>query len=500
MPTNSLEKTSRQLLEDVPEAVIVADETGSILFINALGRFTFGYQNGEKLGESVQSLISAEQDGSQHEDFRHYLTDRGPGSGEASEHELFAVRHDGSIFPALFLFRESRIDDQTLVLISVRDQSLQNQQEEKAALLENRLGTAQRIARLGNWDWHIPSGDLWWSDEIYNIFGYERQEFGATYQAFLAAVHPEDREIVDSSVAEAIASHGLYNIRHRIVRPDGSMRIVQEQGEVEYDASNVPLAMHGTVQDVTEQVIIEQQLHKALRLESVGRLTGGIAHDFNNLLGIIIGNLGVLRFKLSSPEEIKLLDTSLSAAEKGSSLVRRLLSFSKSQSLNTEKADIGRLTLDIKDLISRTLPSSIGIDFDIPEQACFCDIDISQLESAILNLTINARDAMPDGGQISYRVYPDKYAIDTYLGGAKIAPGSYVALEVKDSGTGIPEEILERILEPFFSTKEEGKGTGLGLSMVYGFVEQSGGYLCIDTAVGSGTSIKLLFPEAASSR
>ena len=495
MPPTSLDRISLQLLNSLPEAVVVTDLAGTIQFINAAARRMFAIAESEKAAGSIASLISPEQSIPQGQDFRHYLIPR----DQAFDNEVFAARRDGSIFPALFLFEESEINDQPLLFISVRDLSLQNQQDEQAILLESRLSTAQRIARLGNWDWHIPSGDLWWSHEIYNIFGYDNRDFGATYQAFLDAVHQEDREMVESSVAEAIANRSLYSIRHRIVRPDGSMRIVQEQGEVEYDADNKPLAMHGTVQDVTDQVVIEQQLHKAIRLESVGRLTAGIAHDFNNLLGIIIGNLGILRLSLDAEKETKLLDTALNAAEKGSSLVNRLLSFSKSQPLNTEKVDIGQLTLGMNDLISRTLPTSINTHFDIVEQPCCCEIDASQLESAILNLTINAIDAMPEGGKLNYRVHHDQYAVETYLGGTKIAPGSYVTLEVEDSGTGISDDILERILEPFFTTKEEGKGTGLGLSMVYGFVEQSGGFLCINTELGTGTTIKLLFPESPAS-
>lgn len=499
IPPSSIEKSAFKLLESAFDASIATDQAGIIVFINRTGIAVFGANESEFIGQHINTLLCDGYQIPQNSPLNDLVDSPTNRAAIEPGREIFAIRNDASVFPALLLVSVIETDADPYFLFSIRDLSKQKQHEKKAALLENRLANAQRIAKLGNWEWNIPSGDLWWSDEIYSIFGYDREEFGATYEAFLAAVYPEDRAGVEAAVEKAISSRGLYSIRHRVIRPDGTIRIVQEQGEVECDSTDEPLFMHGTVQDITDQVITEQQLHKALRLESVGRLTGGIAHDFNNLLGVIIGNLDLLKLQTSSSTETKLLDTALSAAGKGSELVRRLLTFSKSQSLNPEKVDIGKLTRDLQELLTRTLPSSIEIAFDIRDQECCCEIDSSEFERAVLNLTINARDAMPDGGQISYRVYREKHAVETYQGGAKISPGSYVCFEITDSGTGISEQVLDHIFEPFFTTKETDKGTGLGLSMVFGFVEQSGGTLCLDTELGKGTAIRLLFPSATSS-
>jgi len=489
-----LDDVTTNLLDCSFDTVVIVDESGVICFINEVGEKAFGHTADSLVGQPIDVLLSCPRHDRQNQFFEDYLASDSETKLGIPQRDYTALCEDGSELPVQLLVNETRIESHRYLVVSIKDMSTHQQNEADARLLESRLQNAQRIASLGNWDWHIPTGDLWWSDEIFRIFGYSPEEFGATYDAFLQAVHPDDREAVHTECNEAIKNRKHYAIRHRILRPDGSIRIVDEQAEIDYDQNGEPLVMHGTVQDVTEQVLTQQQLHTALRLESVGRLTSGIAHDFNNLLTIIFGNLEILKTRLTSPAEVKFVDSTFNAAEKGATLVKRLLTFSKSQSLDAERINLGQLTGELKEFILRTLPATIEVNFEIPDIKYDCEIDVSQFENAVLNLSINARDAMPDGGCICYRVLQIKYATETLDRGTRIIPGRYVCLEVKDTGSGIPDEVQQRMFEPFFTTKEDGKGTGLGLSMVYGFVEQSGGYLCVDTAPGKGTTIRLLFP------
>lgn len=246
--------------------------------------------------------------------------------------------------------------------------------------------------------------------------------------------------------------------------------------------------------DVSARVAAESQLQQAQKMEAVGQLTGGIAHDFNNLLTIITGNLQLLKRTIQDDErQRRQVRTALQAAERGADLTQRLLAFSRQQILEPEVIEIGHLLDGLRDLLQRTLDETIEIDLKLPKDLWPADVDPSQLESAIINLAVNARDAMPEGGALTIEA-SNVTAAEEEL---EERSGDFVMLSVTDTGCGIAPEVLERVLEPFFTTKEVGKGSGLGLSMVFGFVEQSGGTLKIDSEQGRGTTVKLYLPRAA---
>jgi two-component system cell cycle sensor histidine kinase/response regulator CckA len=242
---------------------------------------------------------------------------------------------------------------------------------------------------------------------------------------------------------------------------------------------------------------IERQLRQAQKMEAVGQLTGGIAHDFNNLLSVIVGNIEILLDHLEdNPEGKVLANDALNGALHGAELTRRLLAFSRQQPLSTQIVNINGVILNILTMLRRSLGERVQIVTKLEDDLWRVNIDPSQLEDAIVNLAINARDAMPDGGTMTVSTENISAATDgtTLPNGAK--SGNYIRLSLKDTGTGMSADVVERAIEPFFTTKEQGKGTGLGLSMVYGFAQQSGGLLAIDSQLGSGTSINIFFPSA----
>jgi PAS domain S-box-containing protein len=245
---------------------------------------------------------------------------------------------------------------------------------------------------------------------------------------------------------------------------------------------------------VAERERTEALLHQAQKMEVVGQLTGGIAHDFNNLLMIISGNLDLIRRRVTDEPMVARLDQVLLAVRRGAKLTQQLLAFSRIQSLSPEAICINDLLPEIEMLVRRAVGSEIDVQFDLIDGLWSCRVDPNQLESAILNLAINARDAMRNGGTV--KIATANLTLD-HAGAAalgEIVPGKYVGITLTDSGSGMPEAVLSRVFEPFFTTKEVGKGSGLGLSQVYGFARQSGGHITIESKVDRGTSVCLYLP------
>jgi signal transduction histidine kinase len=240
---------------------------------------------------------------------------------------------------------------------------------------------------------------------------------------------------------------------------------------------------------------VEDELRQAQKMEAVGQLTGGVAHDFNNLLGVILGNAEILEEAIgkSQPE----VQAILRSGQRGAELTQRLLAFSRRQPLQPSALNLAKLVESMHQLLKRTLGETIEIDVDIPIDLWKVDADEGQLENALLNLALNARDAMPDGGTLRIAVANAPINKIEKGGRVEVTPGDYVSLIVSDTGVGMSADVLEHVVEPFFTTKDVGAGSGLGLSMVYGFTKQSGGDIHIESQPGAGTRVTLFLPRAS---
>lgn len=253
----------------------------------------------------------------------------------------------------------------------------------------------------------------------------------------------------------------------------------------------------GSIRDLSAEKNLENQLRRSQKMEAIGQLTGGIAHDFNNLLGIIIGNLDLARRKLEADSKLyRQVDKAITAANRGATLTRRLLSFSRKNSEDLAATDINDVVTELRELISRSITTDIEIRLNLADRLWPANINKGDFEDSMINLAINARDAMPDGGTLTIEtrnMYVDRTPNPAFQ---KLTPGPYVELALTDTGTGMSPEVAERIFEPFYSTKDTGKGTGLGLSMVYGFVQRCGGAISVYSEVGEGTAFRIYLPRA----
>jgi PAS domain S-box-containing protein len=334
---------------------------------------------------------------------------------------------------------------------------------------------------------HYVSGDF------KAITGYKFEDISRTPNLWFERLHADDRDRTIAAL-EARRKTGRASIEYRWQVADGTYKHLLDQAVLLKDAEGRPVEFAGTLTDISEQRSLESQLIQAQKMDAIGKLTGGIAHDFNNLLAAVIGGLGLLdkRAELSDDQR-KILTMTKRAAEQGSELVRRLLAFARRQKLEPKPIDLAALQDAVWDLLTHTLGGLVNIEWQASDRVWCAFADQAQLELALVNLIINARDAMPAGGSVTLSARNGQLGAGNW---AELPPGDYVQLCVTDTGTGIAPDVLEKVMEPFFTTKELGKGSGLGLSMVYGFAKQSNGAFRIRSELGKGTTAELWLPRA----
>jgi len=373
------------------------------------------------------------------------------------------------------------------------EEELRRSEQRFRTLTDNLPGVVYR--RIVTPDGQVR--DIYVSPRVKELLGVDAEEFTSGRATLNDFLHPDDREKKLTALHEAARSLQPLRIEVRkIVRPSGEIRWWQvssmptklPDGSVQFD---------GIALDVTERRATEEQLKQAVKMEAIGHLTGGIAHDFNNLLTVILGSADELRESEASGRPRRLLDNIIGATHKASQLTARLLAFARRQALEPRAVNINRFVSELKPLLQRTLGENIDIEMHLQPDLWNAYVDAHQVEAAVLNLAINARDAMENGRHLtidtSNVVIGEAQAIQY----GDVKPGAYVSLSVSDDGCGMPPEVLNRAIEPFFTTKGVAKGTGLGLSMVHGFAKQSGGHMAIYSEVGHGTTVRLYFPQTA---
>jgi len=328
------------------------------------------------------------------------------------------------------------------------------------------------------------------------VTGFDFDAVKAKPGMWLERLHPEDRERTLQVLGER-SRVGAMAIEYRWKCADGRYKHFLDQAVLLPDSGDAGPRYAGTLLDITERKHLEKELLQARKMDAIGQLTGGIAHDFNNLLAAVLGGIGMIERRVSLDEEQKkIVGLTRRAAEQGSDLVGRLLAFARRQQLAPAEIDVERLWVSVTELLVHTLGGLVQLEWSAEAGVSRAYADSAQLELALVNLIINARDAMPEGGTISVGARNAEAVDGNTLG---LRSGHYVVISVSDGGVGIPPDLIEQVTEPFFTTKDVGKGTGLGLSMVYGFARQSGGALDIDSTLDEGTTVEIWLPRAEGS-
>lgn len=497
MNTNSSEqqKSSARLLSDtavvldsVDAAIITIDTKGTVLEINHATQRLFKFSEAELLGNNIKMLMPApyrdEHDG--------YLADHletGKTSIIGVGRQVFGLRSDNTTFPMHLAVGKHTVNDQILYTGIIHDLTYQTARAEDSTRLGQILD--ESLNEIFVFDAETYKFTMISRGALSNL-GYTRDEVLSmtpidikpdhTKTSFKAPLHP----LVDGSKQRI-----SFSTRHK--RKDGSVYDVQASLTLSKPTGSSSEFV-AIIDDVTEKNRMLEMMHQSQKLESVGQLTGGIAHDFNNLLTVISGNLELLESVVSTPLHIDILKDARDAATMGARLTNRLLAFASRSSLTPQQVNLNKLVLEMIELIRRTIGENISLETNLASDLWTTKVDVSQLENSLLNLAINARDAMPEGGRLSISTSN----VSIHKGedsNAQTLLGDFVKVVVSDTGQGIDAANISEIFEPFYTTKKDELGTGLGLSMVYGFVRQSGGFVDVKSQLDNGAVFTLYIPR-----
>jgi len=380
-------------------------------------------------------------------------------------------------------FRQWLLDENARVRIekSQAEQALRRSEARQQAILQSLPVVFHSRAT------EPPFAPSFVSDAIAAITGFTPDAFLDDPAFGSSRIHPEDQARVSEAHAQAVRT-GAYACEYRWQCADGAYRVLMDQGVLAPTDEGGRRELFGVILDVTERRSLEEQLAQARKMEAVGQLTGGVAHDFNNLLTVVLGNVDMLARK--AEDEVRRgrrVDAIRQAAERGRDLTLQLLAFSRRQHLQPVTLDVNGLVAAFAPLVRQAVGEAVTLHVELATDPLYAHVDATQLETALLNLAVNARDAMPDGGDLTIR---------TALadGPEPQCPGECIRIEIADTGLGMAADVRDRVFEPFFTTKEVGKGSGLGLSQVYGFVRQSEGWVRLDSEPGRGTAFQLFLP------
>jgi PAS domain S-box-containing protein len=364
-------------------------------------------------------------------------------------------------------------------------------QEQALREARQRLAEAQAIAHIGSWEWDIPEDRVRWSDELHRLFGVPA-DVRLGYESFLDLVHPDDRERVETVIGEAVSGRRSYEFETRVIRPDGEERDFFCRGHVLTGDESEPNRVVGVAQDITDRVRAERErdrldaeLQQARRLESIGQLAGGVANDFNNQLSVILNYAGFVKDRAEDPDIKEDAGEIERAAERAAALTRQLLTFGSRDVAQPAILDVNEVVHGIANMLRRTVGDQITLELRLADELWRVRADQGRLEQVLVNLAINSRDAMTSGGVLR---------IETWKVEDRGQRGPRVRLVVRDTGTGMADEVRERAFEPFFTTKPTGQGTGLGLATVYGIVRSAGGMVTIESEAGGGTQVTVELP------
>ncbi|PQO22922.1 hypothetical protein C2I36_10605 [Rhodobacteraceae bacterium WD3A24] len=472
---------------DAPHGPVIA-------FVNDAFEKTTGFSREEALGQTPRFLQGP---GTQRDELDRIR--RAMEAGRPVRSELRNYRRDGSE-----IWLEVDITPLTdeagaishFVAIE-RDITDRKAAEAALRLSEERFRLLARATHDVVWDWDVANDIVWWNENMEATFGYDPSRVYRGPEAWDLRIHPEDRARVTADFGRMLrGSRSSWEDEYRYLRADGTVAHVVDRCFIMRDETGRAVRVLGSMTDVTERKMAEQRRRQSQKMEAIGQLTGGVSHDMNNLLTVILGNAEILSDELADrPRLLGMVDSTIAAAERGAQLTHRLLAFARQQPLVPKPVDVNTLVAGMESLLRRTLQVTIEVAFSLSDDLWISNVDPGQLELGLLNIALNAQDAMPDGGHLTIETANARLDRGYAASHIEVEPGEYVTIAISDTGSGMTPEVRDRAFDPFFTTKGSGKGTGLGLSMVYGLAKQSGGHAKIYSEPGEGTTVKLYLPR-----
>lgn len=485
------EASHRTLLDSMVDGVFVAHHD-AITFANPALTAMLGY-TGEELTSTFLTALVAPECHALWQDAQHRISQAGVAPISAS---LDFLHKDGTRrISAELRARSVRYLNRPGVLGIVRDIGARLRAEAALRESESRFRQLAESIREVFWLTDVAKGQILYLSPAYeSIWGRSVASVFASPASWMEAIHPDDRERIEKGARELQAS-GTYNEEYRIVRPDGSVRWIRDQAYPVHDESGAVTRVAGVAEDITERRTLEDSLRQTQKMESIGQLAGGVAHDFNNSLTVIMGCARLLENEHAhSPDASALLLEIQSAAERAASLTKQLLAFSRQEVLAPRVLDLNEAIGDTQKMLDRLLGEDVMILPRLDRAIPNVKVDPGHIVQVLMNLAVNARDAMPQGGTLEIATSLVSHDAEYAKRHAGSAEGEFVQLRVTDVGMGMSPEVLSRIFEPFFTTKSAGRGTGLGLSVVHGIVTQNGGTIDVESREGVGTTFRIAFP------
>jgi PAS domain S-box-containing protein len=468
------EQRFRALAQAARESILI-NEQGIIRDVNQALTELLGYSREELIGRDGTELLAEESRAAVRESIR--------SSGPGGTSEIVLLTKSGerklvesSSQPIVYQGRPMRV-------VTMQDVTERRAAEAALHASDERLRSAMSAARMGCWEWRVDSNTGVWSPEMFDVFGISESAFDGTFEAYLAVVHPDDRARVEQTIDACLKGPGNEVVfEHRVLSSAGTTRWVENRGRAFRDDAGRAVRMAGTSMDATRRHELEEQLLHSQRMEATGRLASGIAHDFNNLLTVIMSYSELGRFTLDPAHpSFEALEQINVAAQRAAALTRQLLIFARKEVVDPRVIDLNHLVENVAKLLHRVVGEDVIVSIDLCPEAAPVTMDPVQCEQLMMNLAVNARDAMPRGGA---------------LGIVTTLAGDRVRLSVRDTGMGMPKEVQARAFEPFFTTKDASKGTGLGLSTCLAIVRGAGGTIEIQSDPGVGTTFHIELPRA----
>ncbi|MBK7973445.1 MAG: PAS domain S-box protein [Deltaproteobacteria bacterium] len=487
------------IIDSAMDGIVSIDEEQRIVVLNPAAERMFGTHLGEVRGQPVAVLLPEEKREGHTRQVEAFARGVILRRQIVAQTQVFGRRASGELFPIEASISQVRIGERKPFTAVIRDISGRLKAQEALRESDERFRQLADNVREVFWLSDLATDVVIYVSPAYEtVWGRPCASLYATPTDWAEAIHPEDRARV--LAARGRQALGTYDEVYRILRPDGSVRWIRDQAVPVRDPDGRVIRIAGVAEDVTERRELESQLRQTQKMESIGLLAGGVAHDFNNLLTVIGGNTELLLADLPPNGEPHGLAAEIQAAgERAASLTRQLLAFSRQQVLEPQVLDLNAVVTDTEKMLRRLVGEDIVLTTHLATGNARVNLDPGHLAQVIMNLAVNARDAMPRGGRLVISTSAVERSAAYAERHPKVKPGRYVVLSVADTGSGMTAEVRERVFEPFFTTKSAGRGTGLGLAVVHGIVEQSGGHLELDSEVGVGSTFRLCFPAVIES-